>query len=191
MSKLKKFFVNSFMVVFRTVVQCYTYVTLPVYYLIQKPDKTLDKCQFYRSIQLDPTDPYSPWVRSRETKFHVLTTSRSAAEALKLVRTLYPLDRRAIGYRKVIEEEVVSDKFGKEVRVDGKVLRKVRLSPYQWMTYGQVFDRVDCIARGLVLNGFKRGDKIITLAETCADNLIFLQVCLNFKLVDLKIRVRI
>ena len=178
MSVAKKLFVKTFMIIFRGVVQCYTYLTLPIYYWMQKPNETLAKTKFQRAKQLNPADPYSPWVRATPTKFHVLTTSRSVAEASQIARRLHHWDRPAVGYRRVIEEHVVTDGKGSDVRVDGKVLRKFRLSSYNWMTYGQVWDRVDSISRGLVLNGFQRGQKIVVLAETCVDNLIFLQVSL-------------
>ncbi|CAG2172439.1 unnamed protein product [Oppiella nova] len=96
-----------------------------------------------------------------------------------MMRRLYPLDSPCIGYRKVLEEQVCTDSEGNAVRLDGKVLRKFRLSPYVWMTYGEVYDKIDSISRGMVSNGFQRKDKIVILSETSADNLIFLQVCMN------------
>lgn len=179
MSTAKKLFIKLFMFIFASVVQCYTYLTLPIYYLLQNPKRTLSRSRFQRAHQLNPNDPYSPWVRSTDTAFHVLTTSRSVAEAAGIARRLHPWDSRAVGYRPVVEEQVVTDESGSDVRVDGKVLRKYRLSAYQWLTYGQVWHRVDAISRGLVINGFKRQQKIVVLAETCVDNLIFLQVKLN------------
>ncbi|CAG2172440.1 unnamed protein product, partial [Oppiella nova] len=129
--------------------------------------------------QLDPSDPHSPWVRTQETRHHVLASSGSLSEACKMMRRLYPLDSPCIGYRKVLEEQVCTDSEGNAVRLDGKVLRKFRLSPYVWMTYGEVYDKIDSISRGMVSNGFQRKDKIVILSETSADNLIFLQVCMN------------
>jgi acyl-CoA synthetase (AMP-forming)/AMP-acid ligase II len=105
------------------------------------------------------------------------------AEALDMTRHLYSPQRLAIGYRKILEEKVVTDGNGNAVRVDGKVLRKFRLSDYQWMTYGEVIDRVDCIARGLLVNGFERHQRIVMLAETCADNLMFVQSLISIGIV--------
>ncbi len=175
MTKLRETLIQTLVFVVRVVVQSYTYLTLPIYYFIQKPYKKLESATAQRSKQLDPNDPYSPWVRLRSTKFHVLNTCGTMAEALHMVRHLYSPQRLAIGYRKILEEKVVTDGNGNAIRVDGKVLRKFRLSDYQWMTYREVIDRVDCIARGLLVNGFERHQRIVMLAETCADNLMFVQ----------------
>ncbi|XP_054160073.1 long-chain-fatty-acid--CoA ligase 4-like [Oppia nitens] len=167
------------MFVFRLCVHTYTYLTLPVYYVLQKPYKTLQLCQYQRAVQLNPNDPYSPWIRCQETRFHPLTTSESVGDAMQLMRRLYPLDRQCVGYRTVIAETVCRDSSGQAMRLDGKVLRKVRLSPYVWMTYREVFDTVDCVSKALVANGVVRGDKIVCLTETCVDTLIFYQVAIK------------
>ncbi len=173
MSRLREITISLFMFFFSVFVQIYTFITLPIYYLIQKPHRKLKLASIQRSLQIDPKDPYSPWVRVGEAPYHILMTCETISEGFQMARSLYPSDRPAIGYRKIIQEEVVADDNGKEVRVDGKVLRKFRLSDYQWMTYGEIFDKSDLITKGLLINGFKRKEKIVLLSETCADVLIF------------------
>ena len=53
---------------------------------------------------------------------------------------------------------------------DGKVIRKVVLADhYRWLTVGEVFDRVDNIARGLYDLGVRKGDRIVIYADTQAN----------------------
>lgn len=40
------------------------------------------------------------------------------------------------------------------------------------MTYEEIEERSDFIARGLLINGFKHKDVIAGLAETCVENII-------------------
>ena len=158
----------------RIVVQTYTFLTLPIYYLAQNPGKKLKQSRTMRAKQLDPADPYSPWVRTGPTPYHVLSTCQNLPEGFELMQKLYPPDRPVIGYRTVIEEKQVLDLNGNPVKIDGKSVRKLRLTDYRWMTYRQVFDKSHDIAKGLILNGFKKYDKCVVLSETCADNLVFM-----------------
>jgi len=168
-------------------VQSYTVITLPIYYFIQRPNKTLELASARKSRQVDPEDPYSPWVRIGERPYHVLSVCKTLAEGFEMIRKTYPPDRPAVGYRKIIEEQIVTDHNGKQVRVDGKVLRKYRLTDYQWITYKEVFERSDFIGKGMLVNGLKRKDRIVILAETCADNLIFGISIANIGLVTISV----
>ena len=58
--------------------------------------------------------------------------------------------------------------FGEEdeLQKDGKVFRKLILGDYQWLTYNQVNERVESIARGLLRNGVKPNDTVMIFAET-------------------------
>ncbi|CAG2178879.1 unnamed protein product, partial [Oppiella nova] len=57
-------------------------------------------------------------------------------------------------------------KDGKAKRIDGRSLKKYRLSDYKWLTYGQIDTITTSIAKGLVANGAAFGDKILILSET-------------------------
>uniref|UniRef100_A0A0C9RQ56 TSA: Wollemia nobilis Ref_Wollemi_Transcript_3651_2873 transcribed RNA sequence n=1 Tax=Wollemia nobilis TaxID=56998 RepID=A0A0C9RQ56_9CONI len=75
-----------------------------------------------------------------------------------------------LGTRKVISRET-------EVSPDGRSLEKVHLGNYEWLSYGQVFQRACNFASGLVELGHERGERVAIFAETRAEWLIALHGC--------------
>lgn len=61
--------------------------------------------------------------------------------------------------------------FGEEDerQADGKIFRKLILGDYIWLTYKQVDEKVEYLARGLYLQGVKPGDTVMIFAETKAE----------------------
>ncbi|CAG2116733.1 unnamed protein product [Medioppia subpectinata] len=163
---LKDALVFVFMFFTRIIVTAYTYATLPVYYVCQKPWQRLAVANRCGGHQTDPTDPYSEWEREIEIPQHPLMSCQTVCEAIDKVRELYPLDKPSVGYREVLAEEVQCDRDGRPIKMDGKVLRKYRLSDYKWLTLGQVCDRIDHISRGLMDAGLQKGDRVAIYAET-------------------------
>ncbi|CAG2183019.1 unnamed protein product, partial [Oppiella nova] len=91
----------------------------------------------------------------------------SYAEVLKNLKNIYDSNRLMLGKRDVIRETVETDINGNVIKVDGKVLRKFVLSDsYKWLTVGEVVQRVDNIAKGLMRSGVKSGDNVIIWADT-------------------------
>lgn len=74
-------------------------------------------------------------------------------------------DRKCLGYREIFGEE-------DERQADGKVFRKLILGDYIWLTYKQVDEKVENLARGFYLHGVKPGDTVMIFAETKAEWLI-------------------
>jgi long-subunit acyl-CoA synthetase (AMP-forming) len=66
----------------------------------------------------------------------------------------------------VLSAEDSIGKDGKIRRIDGKSLKKYKLSEYKWLTYGQVDTISRNIAKGLLANGVNYGDKVLLLSET-------------------------
>lgn len=64
--------------------------------------------------------------------------------------------KRLLGTREVIDEVDV-------VQPDGKVMKKLDLGEYQWLTYRQADDMVNNFGHGLRAIGMKPGDKVCFL----------------------------
>ena len=111
-----------FMLNVKVVVNIYTLFTLPIYYLIQKPKKTLAKAYTIKAQRIDPDKPI--WIRNGKRPYHVIEECDTLREGLEKVFTLYPKDKPSLGYREVLAEEVQYDKHGNVIRVDGKILKK-------------------------------------------------------------------
>jgi long-chain acyl-CoA synthetase len=165
-SLLNDVLVFVFMFFARIIVTTYTYATLPVYYLWQKPWKRLSVAANCGGKPTDPSDPHSEWTREVAIPQHPLMSCQTVSEAIDKVMELYPSDKPSIGYREVLAEEVQVDGEGRPIKIDGKVLRKYRLSDYRWLTLGEVSQRIDRIAKGLMHCGCKRGDRVAIYAET-------------------------
>jgi len=163
---IKEALVFVFMFFTRVIVTSYTYITLPLYYIIQKPWKKLEISQKCGAYQVDPNSPASEWVREVEIPYHPLMDCTTLAQAFEKVHDLYPLDKPTLGYREVLAEEVQHDRDGNPIKMDGKVLRKYRLGDYKWLTLGEVGKRVEDIGRGLMANGLVTGSRVAIYAET-------------------------
>ena len=154
----------------KVVVNIYTLFTLPIYYLIQKPKKTLAKAYTIKAQRIDPDKPI--WIRNGKRPYHVIEECDTLREGLEKVFTLYPKDKPSLGYREVLAEEVQYDKHGNVIRVDGKILKKYKSSDYKWLTLGQVEDKIDNLRKGFSLNGLKHGEKVAIFADTCVNWLL-------------------
>ena len=55
---------------------------------------------------------------------------------------------------------------GKAKRIDGRSLKKYKLSDYKWLTYGQIDAITKSLAKGLMASGVSFGDKVLILCET-------------------------
>ena len=142
----------------KSLVTVYDVLTLPVYTLLQQPWTVTSASAQIKARQINPNDPYSPWVRIENPPDHLCFQSTSVADlfsrSCKKYRKL-----RAFGSREVFGEE-------DEKQPDGKVFRKQLLGNYNWFTYEEMDQRVDNIARGFMSVGVRPGDVVLILAET-------------------------
>ena len=126
--------------------------------------------------QLNENDPKSPW-------FGVLDRQQYRGSVVDIVETIdelcnnlekyMSLQNKAVGYRRVLREYVVYGSDGiTPLKIDGKIIKKRELSDYNWLSYEQLFERKNHIAKGLLSAGIKRNEPIAILCETCAEYLM-------------------
>lgn len=137
----------------------YDVISYPIYYLVQKPWEVLEKANRPRAILENSDDPYSAWIRTGDKFHHYLHECKTLPEAQQKALLMNGRDKESLAYRKVYAEE-------EEKQPDGKVLKKWVLSDYQWLTMGEVDERIGDISRGLLLNGVKPKDTVLICAET-------------------------
>ncbi|KAH9398806.1 Long-chain-fatty-acid--CoA ligase 4 [Tyrophagus putrescentiae] len=163
----------------RIVVTVYTIITLPLYYLIQMPWRRLKRAKscgahLVNKGRLSDSAPidkvgvnFLEYERFAEIPYHPLMDCLTLSEAFVVVGKLYPHDQPSHGYRQIIDEEVQYDAAtGQPICVDGKVLRKYRLSDYKWLTLGEVQDQVISFGRGLAAIGMQVDDRVTIFCET-------------------------
>ncbi|CAG2169554.1 unnamed protein product [Oppiella nova] len=145
--------------IIRFFVLLYTYLTLPVYYAIQKPWRVVAGARRIRALQEDPQDPYSSWARVGQLPDHYLDECRTLPEAQRRSLKENGPESPCLGYRRISGEE-------DDRQPDGKVIKKWELSDYQWLTAGEADTRISDIARGLLMNGVKPKDTVLIFSET-------------------------
>lgn len=84
-----------------------------------------------------------------------------------------------LGYRQVLSEEISLDEEGNSRRIDGRQLKKYRLSEYQWLTYGQVDTFSRSIAQALFAKGIASSDKVLIISETRIEWMICAQAIIR------------
>jgi long-chain acyl-CoA synthetase len=138
-----------------------------------KDDKLPDK-NAVLSRQVNPKDPSSPF---RSTLFDDLirTTVKSTnlynklAEVIDKYRAL-----NTLGVREILS---MSD----EVQPNGKSFKKYDLGEYKWMTYAQVFERINNFSNGLLSIGLKSNQNIVLFAETRPEWIMSAFSCFRIK----------
>ena len=162
-----------------SVVTIYSYLTLPVYYFLQKPWQKLHiarSCggRLIKKAKLPKSAPkdfqnceYREYERFAEVPYHPLMDCETISEAFDLVfDKLYPADEPFQGQREILDEEIQYDSSGQPIKIDGKILRKYKLSDYKWITYGQMKERTLATAKGLVSLGLEMGTNVGIFSET-------------------------
>lgn len=144
--------------VIKSVVCVYDVLTLPVYFLLQKPWETTRASAEAKSKSRSPDDPYSPWMRIGSPPDHDCFKAQTINELVSMTIGKYK-NRKCFGHRECLGEE-------DETQPDGKVFRKQNLGEYKWLTYVQLDQRIEDIARGLMVHGVKPRDTVLILAET-------------------------
>ncbi len=133
-----------FVGIIRSSITIYTYTTLPFYYFLQKPWKTLERANATRAEREDPLDPYSSWRR---------VGTPPTMETLEVDTIDKMLDISALIH-------------GNNYTITGVKVNSGAKTSYKWFTYEDIIKRVDNIAKGLQLIGVEKGDKVLIFAET-------------------------
>ncbi|CAG2113604.1 unnamed protein product [Medioppia subpectinata] len=165
MSHQRKILVSVIILLVRVFVNVYTYVTLPYYYFKQKPWNRLKRANRCRSKLEDPNDSDSAWICD-EPEITYPVIKPTVTETLNNLADYHGQQTPILAYREVLSAEESVGADGKARRIDGRSLRKYRLSDYKWLTYGEIDTITTAIAKGLAANGAAFGDKILILSET-------------------------
>ncbi|CAG2100424.1 unnamed protein product [Medioppia subpectinata] len=106
---MSKLLVNLFMLKTRLVVNAYTVTTLPLYYVIQKPWRTVAAANKVRTKNYETINGEVVWSRSHPLPDHTFLQYNSYAEVLKNLKNNYASNRPMLGKRDVIRETVEKD----------------------------------------------------------------------------------
>lgn len=147
------------LILIRALVIIYDVISFPIYYLIQRPWETVRRAKRVRARRELIDDLHSPYVRQGVPVTHYVTQCKTIPEAQQRSLLMNGRDRPALGFRKIIAEE-------EEKQPNGKVLKKWKLTDYQWLTIGQVDEQIGEVSKGLLVNGVKPKQNVLIFAET-------------------------
>lgn len=123
------------------------------------------------STQLDPSDPYSPWVAKNDWDLEffdgITTVDQLTRRAIKRFK-----DRRCLGTRQVIGEE-------DELQKDGKTFRKLDLGDYQWMTFQDLHDALERLGKAFLSMGIRPKQNVVIFADTRIEWMLAAQALLR------------
>ena len=168
--QMSKLLVNLFMLQTKALVNAYTWTTLPLYTIAQQPWRRLRQS---KSFQVHTEKrPGGKTIYSRPCQIE-LNNPYFGLHSFNQMVPLLDLKRKAVGIRSVLSEQIQLDEAGKPIKIDGKVLKKIKLSDqYHWHTVQEIMDRVDSLARGLEHMGVAKGEKVILFADNSLEWLL-------------------
>ncbi|KAI0979401.1 hypothetical protein GJ496_009950 [Pomphorhynchus laevis] len=124
------------------------------------------------AVQLDPSDPFSPYRRIGFTK--TLLTGfvpevPTAAHIPQYAASQYGSDN-GFGTRELFGIE-------EEVQPDGKVFKKFNLGEYHWATYDEALRYICNVGDGLLAMGLHPNDHVIMFCETRFEWIVCMMAC--------------
>lgn len=166
---LKKLLTQAALLLCKGLVFVYDAVTIPVFFVVDQPWKYWKLKRIVWAKRESEKDPYSPYIRQ----------PYRSGPSLDGIHTISDLFRNAIaqhnhkrcyGTREVLQEEEVTDQ-------SGRVIKKVSLGDYKWMTYKEVDARIDEVRRGLLSIGIRSRKPVAIFAETRVEWIITAHAC--------------
>lgn len=161
--------------IMRSVVEVYTFLTLPFYTWLQNPSTVVKAASEKRALQIDPNDPHSPYypVRWPTIKYGLLDSVDTFDELIEKLAMFENSKSKAIGQRTILRQDSVIDPTTNKPQVlNGVILKVNTLSDFNWLSYEEMVKKRKHIAFGLLANGFKHGDSIIFHSDTCLEFLL-------------------
>ena len=114
-----------------------------------------------------------PGYAIRNSRFPILL--ETAWEGVSTLAQLFELackehaDKYLLGTRTLISKDT-------QVSADGRSFEKLHLGEYEWLTYGEVFEKVCNFASGLAHLGHRSEERVAIFADTRAEWFMALQV---------------
>lgn len=180
---MSKLLVNLALLQAKALVNAYTFATLPIYALVQRPWRRLKLSQA-TGIQIT-VDLLGRKVYSRPSPLNIQHPYLNCYSFNEMIPYL-DRNKEIIGLRDVLSEVPQLDADGQPIKIDGKELIKMKLADkYRWFTVGQytnqyyhecffllilhfigqILDRADAMGRALQKMGVKPGTKVCLFAE--------------------------
>ncbi|XP_040070326.1 long-chain-fatty-acid--CoA ligase 3 [Ixodes scapularis] len=166
---MSEYGIATYLLITKILVTLYDILTLPVYIIVQRPWNYFIKKRQSFGLRLDDDDPGSPYVKADISRVDRIGDLRTMDELMRRAVLKYA-DRPCMGKRELLGE--VEDKQN-----GGKVIKKLSLGQYQWLSYNEVDTKIDLVSRGFMSLGLRPQECLVILAETRQEWLIAAQAC--------------
>ena len=156
------------------IIDCFMDLILP--YNNQNKNNSYPEKNAVLSVQLDKSDPYSPWRSTLSNDlFHIDNENANIYdEFLNNYKKFAQYGVKTLGIREVLS---VND----ELQPNGKIFKKFSLSnDYKWSTYQDVLDRINNISNGLLKIGLNSDQNVVLFAETRPEWLVSAFACFRY-----------
>ncbi|XP_076338573.1 fatty acid CoA ligase Acsl3-like [Tachypleus tridentatus] len=160
--------------ILKTLVLVYDIVSLPFYFVLQKPWEKWMKTSVWSKHQI-PGNVFSPLVRVDDDN------TEPPLQGVKTVDELFRSSVKRYGTTKCFGTREVRGSE-EEVQQDGKIFKKLILGVYKWMTYEEADKKVELTGKGLMAVGIRPRQNVVIFAETRVEWMITAQACLRFNI---------
>ncbi|XP_046646817.1 long-chain-fatty-acid--CoA ligase 4-like [Daphnia pulicaria] len=167
---------EALVLLIRCLVSTYTFITLPLYYVIQKPWRVKANYSTLRARPLNHGEEdfvvYRSVTKISDVHAKFIQDKLDTMEKVFCSAVSQHKNKPALGTRVILSEE-------DEIQPDGKIFKKFLLGGFQWRTYTQMNDEAENFGRGLRELGLKPFENVVIFAETRAEWLISANGCMK------------
>ncbi|XP_046657641.1 long-chain-fatty-acid--CoA ligase 4-like [Daphnia pulicaria] len=166
---------SALLLFIRCVLSIYTFITWPIYYIIQKPWNVKANRSKLRAVSLTSGDDfilYRSVTEIRDVHARFLQDKIDTMEKVFRFAVRQHGQKSALGTREILAEE-------DEMQPNGRVFKKFLLGQFQWRTFTQTDSEAESFGRGLRELGLKPRENVVVFAETRAEWLISANGCMK------------
>jgi len=164
---MSSLWVKLFMLNTKAIVNAYTWTTLPFYTVAQRPWRQLKLSKSF-GVKIEK-DRHGRTVYSRPCPVEINHPLMGIFTVNEVIPKL-DLNRRAVGVREALSEQMQLDEKGQPIKIDGKVWKKITLAKeYKWYNVGEILKIIGATARGLEQLGVKDREKMLIYADNSFD----------------------
>lgn len=158
----------------RSIVFVYTIVTLPIYFVLQRPWRKWKNSNVIWAELTNKDDPWSPYRNTSEIKDYF--SNMTTLDDMFRFSVRNQGEKKLLGTREVFAIEETPQK-------DGKVIKKLVLGDYKWISVNEADKMITNVARGLRKLDLNPREKLLILAETRLEWFVTAQACFRTNII--------
>ncbi|KAI9553620.1 hypothetical protein GHT06_021542 [Daphnia sinensis] len=166
---------SAILLLIRCIISIYTFITWPIYFILQKPWKIRANRSRLRAVSLTHGDDfilYRSVTEISDVHARFLQDKIDTMEKVFRFAVRQHGQKCALGTREILAEE-------DEMQPNGRMFKKFLLGDFQWRTFTQTDSEAESFGRGLRELGLRSRENVVVFAETRAEWLISANGCMK------------